>query len=257
METSKAPVSTQGKGFTLLEVLVAVAILSISLASLLSSQIAAIRATGQARMLSVVGFLAESQLVEIEWQLKQDGWGLDDQTFDGDFSDEDWPGVRYVCVVDLIEMPDYNQLVEAKDAADTEGSSEDLYGVQDTGDQAFSALAMVWPVVKEAIEQSIRKSWCTVRWTTDGSQKKSRLGDDHLCGEEEINCMTVATFWTDPQKLSQLPALGGEADESDDTEEGQNGDGGGGDRGGGDQGGRGSQQPTLPQTGNRSNGVGR
>ena len=66
------------RGFTLLEVLVAVAILSLSLTSLLSSQMAALRATDQARHYSSVVFLAESQLVEIEWQLRQDGWGVDE-----------------------------------------------------------------------------------------------------------------------------------------------------------------------------------
>src|SRR5690606_2734268 len=72
-------------GFTLLEVLVAVAILSLSLTSLLGSQMASLRATDQARQLSSVAFLAERQLVEIEYELKIDGWGNDDQTFEGDF----------------------------------------------------------------------------------------------------------------------------------------------------------------------------
>ncbi|MCH9683073.1 MAG: prepilin-type N-terminal cleavage/methylation domain-containing protein, partial [Deltaproteobacteria bacterium] len=40
-----APSKAQTRGFTLLEVLVAVAILSISLSSLLSSQMASLRAT--------------------------------------------------------------------------------------------------------------------------------------------------------------------------------------------------------------------
>ncbi|MCA9710430.1 MAG: prepilin-type N-terminal cleavage/methylation domain-containing protein, partial [Myxococcales bacterium] len=195
------------RGFTLLEVLVAVAILSISLASLLSSQMASMRATDQARRLSSVAFLAEGQLVDIEWTLKQDGWGQDDQVFEGDFTEEGWPDVEYVCVVDLIEMPDYQELVQAKDAADSDG--DDF--IQDAGDQAFGALGMAWPIVKEAIEQSIRKAWCTVRWTRDGN--RSKLSDEWLCGDEENDCLSVATFWTDPEKLKQLPTLGGEVTE--------------------------------------------
>ena len=53
----------------MLEVLVAVAILSISLSSLLSSQMASLRATDQARQLSSVAFLAEGQRGDIEWEL--------------------------------------------------------------------------------------------------------------------------------------------------------------------------------------------
>lgn len=216
------------RGFTLLEVLVAVAILSLSLTSLLGSQMAALRMTDRARQLSAVAFLAEAQLVEIEWELKQDGWGVDDETFDGDFSDQGWPDVEYACKVDLIEMPDYNELVAAKDAADTDG--DDDY-VQDTGEQAFGALGMVWPIVKEAIEQSIRKSWCTVRWNRKGRKGKDKPADEFLCDEDDFDCLTVMTFWTDPEKLKQLPALGGEADETDDLPD-DPGAGGGGQGGG-------------------------
>lgn len=226
-----------GRGFTLLEVLVAVAILSLSLTSLLGSQMAALRATDHARQLSSVAFLAEAQLVEIEWELKQDGWGLDDQTFDGDFSDEGWPDVTYVCVVDLIEMPEYTEMVKAKDASETDGDDD---FVQDAGEQAFGMLGMVWPIIKEAIEQSIRKSWCTVRWNPSG--RKVKRSDEPQCGEDELSCLTIMTFWTDPAKLSQLPALGGEADESDDDP-----DAGGGDDGGAPSGGEGG--PRIPTVG--------
>ncbi|MCX4242953.1 prepilin-type N-terminal cleavage/methylation domain-containing protein [Paraliomyxa miuraensis] len=225
-------------GFTLLEVLIAVAILSISLTSLLGSQMASLRATDQARMLSSVAFLAEGQLVEIEYELQQDGWGQDDQTFDGDFSEEGWPEIEYVCVVDLIELPEYEQLVQAKDASETDG--DDF--LQDAGDQAFGMLGMVWPIIKEAIEQSIRKAWCTVRW--HGSGKRKRLSREWLCEDEENECLTIATFWTDPLKLQQLPSLGG-----GEVEEGEDDGGGGG--GGDDDGG------TTPGGGGRPGGSGR
>jgi prepilin-type N-terminal cleavage/methylation domain-containing protein len=234
--SSRAPGASRkhgGKaGFTLLEVLVAVAILSITLSSLLGSQIAAMRATDQARRLSSVAFLAEYQLVELEWQLMKEGWGTDDKTFEGDFAEQGWRDVEYVCVIDLIEMPDYNEMLEAKDAAETEGDEMSAY--MDTGDQAFSALGMVWPIVKEAIEQSIRKEW--------------------QCGEEENECLTVSTFWTDPQKLQTLPQLGGEAGPEDDTEEGDDGGGGkpgeggaGGSQGGGGGGTKPGLNPSIPQ----------
>jgi prepilin-type N-terminal cleavage/methylation domain-containing protein len=237
-------------GFTLLEVLVAVAILSITLSSLLGSQIAAIRATDHARRLSSVAFLAENQLVEIEWELKREGWGTDDKTFEGDFSEEGWPDVEYICTVDLIEMPDYNELMAAKEASESEGDEMSAY--MDAGDQAFSVLGMAWPIVKEAIEQSIRKSWCTVRWSPDGEPR--RQSDAPECAEHENECLTIATFWTDPEKLKTLPQFGGEA--GGDGEEGGGEDGGeegkdgrGGAGGTGSTGGRGtgsSGGPTKP-----------
>lgn len=258
-ERTAGPPGGGAAGFTLLEVLIAVAILSISLTSLVSSQMASLRNTAYARQLSAMVFLAESQLIEIEFELKQDGWGSDDKTFDGDFSEEGWPGVTYYCVADMIEMPEYQQLLEAKSAADTDGfGNVGGYDVQDAGDQAFSTIGMVWPIIKEAIEQSIRKSWCTVRWSEEGGGRKKRrtMGDADFCGEDEDSCLTVMTYWTDSSKLMQLPSAGGEADETDDVDDGGGedggtpGGGGGGGRGGGGGGGGGrggGMNPNIPQ----------
>lgn len=194
------------RGFTLLEVMIAIAILALSMTSLLSSQMASIRATRYARGVSVAAFLAESKLLEIEDEMTFRGWGTDDKTFDGDFSEDGWPDVRYECLVDFIEIPDFNVLQQAKDQADTDDGGADggpSAFVATQGDQAFSAMGMVWPIVKGAIEMSIRKASCTVTWT-DGTLEQQ---------------FKVETFWTDPKGLTQLPQTG-ETTEDDDTRDG-------------------------------------
>lgn len=200
-ETVRADARGAQSGFTLLEVLIAVAILSMSLTSLLSSQMAAMRATRYARGVSVAAFLAEGKLLDIEAQLQVEGWGNADRTFEGDFSEEGWPDIRYECLVDFIEVPDFNALQQAKEGADTDGGFGSGQQVADAEDQAFAGMGMVWPVIKGAIEQAIRKSSCRVIWT-DGAL------------EQEF---TVETFWTDTKQLLQLPQAGGEVDEEDDT----------------------------------------
>ncbi len=220
-----AALSGYGKpGFTLLEVLVAVAILSISLTSLLTSQMNALRATRYAQSITAMAFLAESKLIDIEYQIKEeeDGWGDNDKEFEGDFSEEGWPDVTYKCVADMIEMPEYSALQRAADAADNAETEATGIDTQDVGEQAFDSLAMVWPIIKEAIERAIRKAHCTVYWTDGNIQRDFR----------------VDTFWTDPSALTQLPALGGEAGEEEDSEDGDDGDGAGG--AGGGAGGNGS-----------------
>lgn len=203
------------RGFTLLEVLVAVAILAISLTSLLSSQMDALRATRYAQTITAVAFLAEAKLIDIEFELKRDGWGDADKDFEGDFAEEGWPEVTYTCLVDMIEMPEYQALQIAADSADTDGPGAGGPGgmnVQDAGEQAFDMLGVVWPMIKSAIEQSIRKVTCTAFWRD---------------GEVEHD-FQLATFWTDPSKLAQLPQAGGEAGEGDDTEPDPNDPQGGG-----------------------------
>lgn len=227
--------ATHGQGgFTLLEVLIAVAILSLSLTSLLGSQIDSLRATRYAQGVTAAAFLAEYQLNEIEWKQLDEGWQESDATYDGDFSDQGWPEITYECLVDFIELPEYNQMVEAKTDSDQAAGEDSAY--MDAGDEAFSALGMVWPIVKQAIENSIRKASCTVRW------KDGRI-------EHEFEAQT---FWTDVQRLKEIPALGGEFG-SDDDDSGSDEDGGsGGGSGGG--GGGGTSMPGGGRGGGKTGG---
>lgn len=207
----------------MLEVLVAVAILAISLTSLLSSQMDALRATRYAQTVTAVAFLAESKLIDIEFELKRDGWGDSDKEFEGDFAEEGWPDVTYTCLVDMIELPEYQALQMAHDAADTDGSGVGGMNVQDAGEQAFDTLGMVWPIVKNAIEQSIRKASCTAYW------RDGKIEHD----------FEVATYWTDPTKLMQIPQAGGEETEENNEDDGDSGAGGRGPGGGSGAGGGG------------------
>ncbi len=224
-------ISPRRRGFSLIEVMIAVAILAISLTSLLSAQLMAMRATRYARSVVSSAFLAESKLLDIEWEMKRDGWGSFDREFDGDFSDEGWPDIRYKCLVDYIELPEYSAMQRLADenAEDTDGSLRQRTGVADAGDQAFGSLGMVWSLVKAAIENSLRKASCTVTWK-DGTL------------EHDFQLMT---FWTDPARLDALPQPGEEPTPGDQS--GDNGSGspstpsGGQGPGGRQGGGRGGQ----------------
>lgn len=186
-------------GFTLLEVLVAVAILAISLTSLLGSQLNSMQATRYARDISVAALLAEWQLVELETKVRREGFVNSDVEVEGDFSDLGWDDFEWACTVHFVELPEYNQLVGAKDEAD-EAQGKDDSNMIDAGDQMFGALGLVWPMVKAAIENSIRKVTCTVTWTN------GKIPYEY----------DVQTFWTNPDALKQLPGAGGEFSETDD-----------------------------------------
>ena len=189
-------------GFTLLEVMIAVAILGVSMTSLLTSQVASIRATRYAQGLTSVAFLAEYQMIEVEYQMQKDGgWVREDRVYEGNFADQGWPKITYTCLVDFIELPDYSKLREAKDSAAQEGD-ESGADYQDASDQAFTALGLVWPMVKQSIENSIRKVVCTVVWHEGRTVRE----------------MQVSTFWTEPEMLTAVPGLGGEALPGDDEE---------------------------------------
>jgi len=198
-------------GFTLLEVLVAVAILAIMLTSLLGSQLNSIQATRYARDISIAALLAEWQLVELETKQRKEGWVNSDVELDGDFSDQGWDEFEWACTIHFVELPEYNQLIESKEGAD-EAKGKDDDNMIDAGDQMFGALGLVWPIVKSAIETSIRKVDCVVTWTTGNVEYEYDL----------------QTFWTNPAALQALPGAGGEFTDADDPSGQDDGSGGDG-----------------------------
>ena len=208
---------TDSHGLTLLEVMVAMAILAVSMTSLMTSQMASIRATRYAQQVTSIAFLAEFQLIEVEYTMrKEGGWILQDKIYENTFAAQGWPDIRYKCIVDFLEIPDYSKLRAAKDESDKSQQGESSVYYKNAGDKAFNALGMVWPMIKQAIERSIRKVKCTVFWK-DGSLQ---------------NEYSIYTFWADPEKLKTLPGLGGEAKEDDaDAQGGKPGGGGSGEAG--------------------------
>lgn len=207
------PRKVASKGLTLLEVMVAMAILAVSMTSLMTSQMQSIRATRYAQQVTSIAFLAEYQLIETEYVMrKEGGWILQDKNYEGNFAAIGWPDIRHKCIVDFLEIPDYNKLRAAKDETDKANQGESSVYYKNAGDKAFGALAMVWPMIKLSIERSIRKVKCTVFWK-DGSLQ---------------NEYSIYTFWADPEQLKTLPGLGGEAKEGDDDEDPGANPGGGG-----------------------------
>jgi general secretion pathway protein I len=79
----------EASGFTLLEVMVAVAIIAIALVAALGSQSQGVKLAGETKFATVGAFLAQSKLAELELQAAED---LSSDS--GDFGD-DFPGYKW------------------------------------------------------------------------------------------------------------------------------------------------------------------
>jgi len=76
------------RGFTLLEVVIALAIMAMSLTVLLESQAASVSNAGRSRDLTIATLLARSKMVDVEVDAIEDGFTLGDVEDEGDFGDE-------------------------------------------------------------------------------------------------------------------------------------------------------------------------
>ena len=90
-----APRPRRRRGFTLLEVLIALGILTVSLMVLIQSQAMAVLMTNEARRMETASDLANEKMKELMLTLEREGWSSQDVEEEGDFEDfgsEDFRG---------------------------------------------------------------------------------------------------------------------------------------------------------------------
>ncbi|MCE9666694.1 prepilin-type N-terminal cleavage/methylation domain-containing protein [Myxococcus stipitatus] len=82
-------------GFTLLEVVVALAILGLALMAIFDLNAGAVNNHVYTKRLTVASLLARSKMTDVEQKLFDDGFNADDDEESGDFSDEGWPNFKW------------------------------------------------------------------------------------------------------------------------------------------------------------------
>ena len=92
------------RGFSLLEVVIALAILAMSLTVLLQTQMASIANAGRSRDLSIATMLARGKMIDIEQKLFHDGFSANTESDSGTFSDEGYPEISWKSQVVEIEL---------------------------------------------------------------------------------------------------------------------------------------------------------
>jgi general secretion pathway protein I len=86
---------TPRRGFTLLEVVIALAILGLALMAIFQLNAGAVANHVYTKHLTVATLLARSKMTDLEQQLYDDGFSADDQELDGDFSEEGWQSYKW------------------------------------------------------------------------------------------------------------------------------------------------------------------
>lgn len=130
------------RGFTLLEVLVAIAILGLGLSVILSSQVGLFSSAARTDTLSQVTGLARCKMGDIEVKLDKDGYPMADEDDEGPCcGDDDEEGLsRYTCSwkIQTVELPDANAMSGEGDGGVSGGQGDlgpiaALAGLQQSG----------------------------------------------------------------------------------------------------------------------------
>jgi general secretion pathway protein I len=213
-------------GFTLLEVMVAVAILGVALVAIFSSEAGAVRNGARARHLTTATLLARCKMGEVEETVMREGLpavsalGTDDCCEGGEvegFTCE-WEIERIVLPDEIMMGPGGEEGEEGglggllgaatgegadpAAAAGAAGLSMDSAPSVDTlmsgallgggGDPIGDlALTLAFPVIKPHIEEQVRRATVTVRWT-EGDDERDFTVVQFLVAEQPAAALTNA-----------------------------------------------------------------
>ncbi len=184
-------------GFTLIEVMLALAILGMALVILVKSIATNATSAGAAFYMGIATDLARGKMYDLEEELLAEGFQDGEQEEEGDFSDEGYPGITWKATIEPSELPSYEKLVALSAStgpgagsgsgggADGEGTPGDKFGSSALGgmmgmfggglggaaDSAQEAetggfIASQYALIQGVLKASIRKITLEVKWST-------------------------------------------------------------------------------------------
>ncbi len=171
-------------GFTLLEIMVAVAILASTLVVLLSIVTNNVRSTNHAKMTTAATFLARTKMVEIEDQILDNGFTDNDEVKAGTFRDLGYPQFRFDTLIERLELPsDMAQKARDQSTTQTQDSKDPMSML--TGFMGGMMASFIDPV-RIGLQESVRKVTVRVLWDEHGRRDQT---------------LEVIQYLTDPAKL--------------------------------------------------------
>ncbi|TVR04017.1 MAG: prepilin-type N-terminal cleavage/methylation domain-containing protein [Deltaproteobacteria bacterium] len=165
-------------GFTLMEVLIAFAILAVSLAILIGTQANSVQMNDRANRMSVAAMLARGKMFDIESELLREGFSTTTQRDGGTFREEGFEAFRWTAEVEVVEISGQAE------QEFVEGVTAQLYGDGESDGvlSGASAVTQFLPMIIAQIPQIIndisertRRIVLTVEWDVGGGTQSFTL----------------------------------------------------------------------------------
>jgi general secretion pathway protein I len=186
------------RGFTLLEMMIAMAILSGALTWLVGGMSRNIAAENHAKLMTTATFLARATMSQFEDELYEKGFGEFEKDECKGYEDKGFQRFSYCIKVDKVELPGQDQVQSIMTKA--QEAKSQLMGGDTSKDSTSSstqtsnpltagaaAMSSSFGIIKDVLEQGIRRVTVTVLWKE---------------GKKE-NKLNVITYFTDPRRVDQ------------------------------------------------------
>ncbi|PID39342.1 MAG: hypothetical protein CSA65_07560 [Proteobacteria bacterium] len=183
-------------GFTLIEVMVALAILALSLTVISQAQQASMRQVVRSKMMTVATLLAREKMVDLEEDLFKEGFSDFEEEEKGDFDEEGFKSYRWTLKIEKIELPesiDGEGLADAASGGNGSGSGPGGAGgagATGMGMLGGKMMGQQFQMFRGVIENAIRRVSLKVSWN-EGRRERA---------------ITVVAYFTDPRKIDAAGA---------------------------------------------------
>lgn len=188
-----------GRGFTLLEVMIAIAILGLSLTAIFSSEVGAANIAARARRQNVAVTLARCKMGEIEQIIAIEGLPAIEKK-DTDSCCEHAPVEGFECewLVERIILPELGAqddededaqdtpsslIAEASDEVTSQGGTPQEVIAGQAGNLTGLALQLGFPILKPFLEEQVRRATVSVRWK-EGPKERGFDVTQYLVSEQ-------------------------------------------------------------------------
>lgn len=157
-------------GFSLLEVMVALALLAISFTSLILVQARATRLANEARNISLATQLARLQLMECKQEVQKKISSVSDFNSEGEFEDLGFANFKWECHAPKFNMkkPSVSQVEKNLKGAAPEKNKKDVAG-------SASVSAPFIDIITNALQDSVRELVVIIRWTDNNVEDELRV----------------------------------------------------------------------------------
>lgn len=200
-------------GFTLLEVIIAVAILGLALTAIFSSEVGASNVAQRAKRQNVATTLARCKMGEIEELIAIEGLPLVEKA-DSDNCCEHAPVEGYECewIVDRVILPELGsdesddeddqqddnnrRLNEGYEAITEDGATPESMIAGEGGNLTMMALQLGYPILKPFFEEQVRRATVSVKWR-EGSKERGFDVIQFLVSEQPARAEEDATTTED------------------------------------------------------------
>lgn len=169
----------RARGFTLIEVMVALVILALSLTVLLQGNVASMAAVERIDGMTNATLLGRLKMQEIERELLKKGFKTDTEETEGDFEEFSHPDIQWKARVDPVKVQ-LEKLTEMAtafggDAGGAADAKDKLpQGAQNFGDNPLAMLQPMLTPIAQGISQNLRMVQLEISWP-EGTKRRGKF----------------------------------------------------------------------------------